>query len=175
MPTDPNYVVIGPYDKDLIEQYAKDIVLLDRMLDKEMDKLDPLLMHKAGITNENTINYVEYLTNQLNVLDRNNTPIAREVILLLDSETKKVAVYVTINLDSDYIDNVWIRNFITDPEFRGKGYGGKMFAFIKNYVKTKYKKKSITLGTLDKNKGALKFYERQGFKPQYINLYTKIN
>ncbi|MFX0081109.1 MAG: GNAT family N-acetyltransferase [Candidatus Hodarchaeota archaeon] len=60
---------------------------------------------------------------------------------------------------------LYIWRFMIADEYQRKGYGKKAMQRIIEYVKSKYNAKELIAYTLPKNKNALEFYKKLGFKP----------
>lgn len=83
---------------------------------------------------------------------------AGEVRAALDND--EMAGFVWIELQSPML---YIQSLILFPEFRGRGIGTEVF----NTLETEFRDRvdAMTIGTLESNSGAIRFYERSGFTP----------
>lgn len=59
---------------------------------------------------------------------------------------------------------VWLDRFMIDHKFQGKGYGKKVLLKLIEYIANEFKVKKIYLSIFENNKGALRLYEKIGFK-----------
>lgn len=67
------------------------------------------------------------------------------------------------------VKSLYIEDFCVAENTRGQGIGQQFYAFAKTYAKEQncY---NLTLNVWNDNEGALRFYERLGFKPQQTQL-----
>ncbi|MDZ5252479.1 GNAT family N-acetyltransferase [Clostridium sp. LIBA-8841] len=59
---------------------------------------------------------------------------------------------------------VWLDRFMIDYKFQGKGYGKKGLLKLIEHIANEFKVKKIYLSIFENNKGALRLYEKIGFK-----------
>ncbi|EGT3617219.1 GNAT family N-acetyltransferase [Clostridium perfringens] len=59
---------------------------------------------------------------------------------------------------------VWLDRFMIDYKFQGKGYGKKVLLKLIEHIANEFKVKKIYLSIFENNKGALRLYEKIGFK-----------
>lgn len=59
---------------------------------------------------------------------------------------------------------VWLDRYMIDYKFQGKGYGKKGLLRLIEHIANEFKVKKIYLSIFENNKGALRLYEKIGFK-----------
>jgi GNAT superfamily N-acetyltransferase len=93
-----------------------------------------------------------------------------ETFVAEDAEKDVVVGYMSFSLGR----NEWagphleLEHLVVHEDYRGLGVARKLFKVLEE--KAKQKKVNITTGTLVRNKGALKFYKKLGFKPLTVSL-----
>jgi GNAT superfamily N-acetyltransferase len=97
-----------------------------------------------------------------------------ETFVAEDSEEGTVVGYLSFSLSK----NEWagphleLEHLVVREDYKRLGVATELFRTLER--KAKHKKVTITTGTLAKNKVALKFYEKLGFKPLTINLLLDV-
>ncbi len=85
-------------------------------------------------------------------------------------ENEKILGYISTMFDGEIVE---ILNFCVDKSYQHKGLGSKILAYIDNYFYS-LKAKSMILEVRNNNIGAIKIYEKFGFKQIHIrkNYYS---
>lgn len=78
--------------------------------------------------------------------------------------SQQIVAYLLACYQDDY---VYIRQLVTERQYRKRGLASALFAQIENKTQAG---KQIRLDVLVSNKNAMFFYARQGFKPFYMNM-----
>jgi ribosomal protein S18 acetylase RimI-like enzyme len=97
-----------------------------------------------------------------------------ETLVAEDSEKGIVVGYLSFSLSR----NEWagphfeLEHLVVREDYEGLGIASKLLRLLEQ--KAKNKKVNITTGTLVKNKTALKFYKKLGFKPLTVTLLLDV-
>lgn len=97
-----------------------------------------------------------------------------ETFIAEDAEKRVVVGYMSFSLGR----NEWagphfeLEHLVVHEDYRGRGVARRLFKMLEE--KAKQKKINITTGTLVRNKGALKFYKKLGFKPLTMGLLLDV-
>lgn len=138
----------------------------------DIDNLVPLYLSLNQYHYNNIDDYYKEYT-KAKVIKLINRAIGSEKrdIYIAKSESTNVMGLVEIHfrsieddielLDKEYIEIVSV---IVNKDYRGKGIGTKLLDFVHNLAKD-YDKQYLELKVYDFNDSAIKFYEKNGFKP----------
>jgi ribosomal protein S18 acetylase RimI-like enzyme len=106
--------------------------------------------------------------------EHHNENDLEETLIAEDAEKRIVVGYMSFSLGR----NEWagphfeLEHLVVHQDYRGLGVARKLFKMLEE--KAKQKKVNITTGTLIRNKGALKFYKKLGFKPLTVGLLLDV-
>ena len=97
-----------------------------------------------------------------------------ETLVAEDAETRIVAGYLSFSLRRDEWagPHFELEHLVVREDYKRLGVATKLCRALEG--KAKHKKVNITAGTLVRNKGALKFYKKLGFKPLTVNVLLDV-
>jgi len=97
--------------------------------------------------------------NVKSLIERNASNPGCELFLVHVDQTPIATITV-----SEEEESVYLSAFTITPDYRGKGYGRAILEKVVRDLKVMYPKKSIRLDVDIRNEGAIKLYEKTGFK-----------
>lgn len=97
--------------------------------------------------------------NVKSLIERNASNPGYELFLVHVDKTPIATITV-----SDEEESVYLSAFTINPDHRGKGYGRAILEKIVSDLKVRYPKKAIRLDVDVRNEGAIKLYEKAGFR-----------
>ena len=151
--------------------------MIRRAVEKDIPGLDKLLyqvleVHHSGRPDIFKADTKKYTDEQLKEILKDDS---KPIFVAVD-ENNNVLGYAFCILQQHLNDNVltdiktlYIDDLCVDENTRGKHIGHSLYEFVLDYAK-KIGCYNVTLNVWSCNESAIKFYEKQGLKPQKIGM-----